>query len=112
MQGESETMSPLVIALYGVSGIGFLALLVVQLRMIAKQGQTLGKKWMSIRIVRSDGSKASFGRIFGLRMIVSGLPGAIPIVGSLYSLVNILFIFTESRQCLHDKIADTKVVQA
>jgi hypothetical protein len=30
----------------------------------------------------------------------------------LYTIVDHLFIFGESRQCLHDKLADTIVIQA
>ena len=45
-------------------------------------------------------------------MFVNGIIGAIPLLGSIYSLADILAIFSQSRQCLHDKLADTKVVQA
>ena len=58
--------------------------------------------------MRSDGSDATLGRIFWLRNVVNALIAIIP----LYSLIDILFIFGESRQCLHDKIADTIVVKA
>jgi hypothetical protein len=46
--------------------------------------------------------------VFWLRNFVNGLLGMIP----LYGLIEILFIFGESQQCLHDKIADTIVVKA
>ena len=35
----------------------------------------------------------------------------VPLLGILYTIVDALFIFAESRQCLHDKIADTIVVK-
>jgi uncharacterized RDD family membrane protein YckC len=63
---------------------------------------------LGIKVVRTDGSPASVGRIFWLRNVVNGLIGIVP----LYGLVDVLFIFSESRQCLHDKIADTAVVKA
>jgi uncharacterized RDD family membrane protein YckC len=63
---------------------------------------------IGIKVVRSDGSKASLGRIFWLRNFVNGLLGIIPF----YQLIDILFIFGDQRQCLHDKIADTIVVKA
>jgi uncharacterized RDD family membrane protein YckC len=76
--------------------------------LVARNGQTIGKRLLEIKVVRSDGSPASLGRIFWLRNFVNGLLGAIP----LYALVDVLFIFGERRQCLHDLIADTIVVAA
>ena len=80
--------------------------------LVHKNGQTIGKKLLSIKVVRSDGSRASLARIFWLRNIVNAIPGVIPLVGNLYVLADHLFIFGEKRQCLHDKIADTIVVRA
>src|SRR5688572_1381750 len=75
---------------------------------VSRNGQTIAKKWLGIKVVRSDGSKASLGRIFWLRNVVNALLGIIP----LYGLIDILLIFGDSRQCIHDKIADTIVVVA
>jgi uncharacterized RDD family membrane protein YckC len=75
---------------------------------VARNGQTIAKKLVGIKVVRSDGSRASLGRIFWLRNVVNGLLRIIP----LYGLIDILFIFGERRQCLHDMIADTIVVRA
>ena len=58
--------------------------------------------------MRRDGSPASLGRIFWLRNVVNTILGIIP----LYGIIDVLFIFGEARQCLHDKIADTIVVKA
>ena len=85
---------------------------VITFILVKRNSQTLGKKLVGIKVVRSDGSHASLARIFWLRNVVNGIPTAIPIVGNIYALVDHLFIFTESRQCLHDKIADTMVVKA
>jgi uncharacterized RDD family membrane protein YckC len=75
---------------------------------VSRNGQTIAKKWLGIKVVRSDGSKASLGRIFWLRNVVNGLLGIIPF----YAFIDSLVIFGEARQCLHDKIADTIVVVA
>jgi hypothetical protein len=48
------------------------------------------------------------GRIIWLRNILNGFISIVP----LYGLLDSLFIFGESRQCLHDKIADTIVINA
>jgi uncharacterized RDD family membrane protein YckC len=86
----------------------FIGWLVITIMFVARNGQTIAKKLLDIRVVRSDGSHATLGRIFWLRNFVNGLLGIIP----LYSIVDLLFIFGDSRQCIHDKIADTIVVVA
>ena len=75
---------------------------------VSRNGQSIAKKWLGIKVVRTDGSQASLGRIFWLRNIVNGLLGIIP----LYGLIDALLIFSDNRQCIHDKIADTIVVVA
>ena len=81
--------------------------------------------WLTIRYMRPTASRSprsssasrSFaptarrcrsGALFWLRNVVNGLLGIIP----LYGLIEVLFIFGEARQCLHDKLADTIVVKA
>lgn len=108
------------LAFWGVfmSGAGAVSLLlvvgwaVITFRFVAANGQTIAKKLIGIKVVRSDGSRATVGRIFWLRNVVNTLISMIPIVGGIYALVDSLFIFTERKQCLHDKIADTIVVDA
>ena len=75
---------------------------------VSRNGQSIGKKIIGIKVVRSDGSKASLGRIFWLRNVVNGVLGFVP----LYGIVDLLLIFGEARQCVHDKIADTIVINA
>ena len=82
------------------------------LKFVRENGQTIAKKILGIKVVRTDGSAASIGRIFWLRNVVNSLLAAIPLIGFLYSIVEVLFIFGDSRQCLHDKLADTIVVKA
>ncbi len=80
--------------------------------LLATRGQTIGKAVVKIRIVRSDGSSASFWQLVGMRYGVTSVISALPIVGGLYGLVDSLAIFRESRLCLHDQIAGTMVIQA
>ncbi|MEJ1963968.1 MAG: RDD family protein [Gammaproteobacteria bacterium] len=101
---------------YGVflSGGGLIGIVlwlgwvVITFRLVAKNGQTIAKKLLNIKVVRSDGSRATVARIFWLRNVVNGLLSFLP----LYVLIDMLFIFGERKQCLHDKIADTIVVNA
>lgn len=95
-----------------LAGLGSVILLAVTAYLVHKNGQTIGKKIVGIKVVRSDFSRASLGRIFWLRNVVNAIPGAIPYIGNVYGLVDHLFIFGERRQCVHDKIADTVVVKA
>lgn len=93
-----------------VIGMGvFLALNGV---LLARHGQTFGKRLMKIRIVRSNGVRASLGHLVGLRYLPLWLVSAIPFVGAAVGLVNALLIFRDSRKCLHDNIADTIVIKA
>lgn len=84
----------------------------IMIWLVARNGQTIGKKLLSIKVVRTSGAKAGLGRIFWLRNVVLAVVGVIPIVGGLVALLDILLIFRESRKCLHDQIADTIVIQA
>lgn len=92
--------------------IGGLALTTITIVLVHRNGQTIGKKLLGIKVVRSDGSRATLGRIFWLRNVVNALPSAIPYIGGLYFFIDSLFIVADNRQCLHDKIADTIVIQA
>ncbi len=87
-----------------------LALSIYQWILISKQGQTLGKKWMNIRIIRTSGQPVDFVSGVLLRSWVMGFLSGIPYIGGCIALVDILFIFSDDRQCLHDKIASTKVI--
>ncbi len=95
-----------------VSCLLFIGWAVITFRLVAANGQTIAKKLIGIKVVRSDGSRATVGRIFWLRNVVNTLITLIPLVGYLYALVDALFIFTERKQTLHDRIADTIVVDA
>ncbi|HNY30363.1 MAG TPA: RDD family protein [Fibrobacteria bacterium] len=95
-----------------VSLILFAMLLYYQLGMFAESGQTWGRRKMSIKIVRTDGSRVSVGRLIVYRNLAIQALGMIPFVGSVVPLVDILMIFRDNRLCLHDQIADTKVVKA
>lgn len=94
----------------GVAAV--LALIVWNCVLLHRDGQTLAKRVLGIRIVRSDGSRASLRRIFFARALPTGVLGAIPLIGPILSLVDALMIFRDSRRCLHDEIADTIVVKA
>jgi uncharacterized RDD family membrane protein YckC len=91
--------------------VALIAWCVVTAWLVMANGQSIGKRMVGIKVVRTDGSRASFARIFFLRNVVNALPNLLPYVGWLYQLVDPLLIYQDSRQCLHDRIADTIVVR-
>jgi uncharacterized RDD family membrane protein YckC len=109
--GDPESSAGVFIAV-GAMGLMLIGLFVVNLVMLARYGQTPGKRIVGVRIVRADRSRAGLGRIFWLRIVIPQLIGAIPLAGPLFRLVDVLMIFGEQRRCLHDLIADTRVVEA
>ncbi len=110
--GEQKDPPPAFYLAMLVGGAFWLALFVYNLLLLQREGQTIGKRLLKLRIVRADGSRADLGRIFGLRMLVPGLIGAVPCVGFLFSLADALAIFGEQQRCIHDIMADTIVVVA
>jgi uncharacterized RDD family membrane protein YckC len=91
---------------------GFVIFLVLHGYLLQTRGQTIGKRLLSIRVVRSDGTRATLGRLAGLRYFVNSALTLVPWVGWFYALVDVLMIFRQSRKCLHDNLADTIVVKA
>lgn len=96
-----------------ISVLALLAWCGITAWLVATNGQTIGKRMVGIKVVRTDGSPASFARIFLLRNVVNFLPTLLPFIGLLYQLlIDPLFIFQDSRRCLHDMIAGTTVVRS
>lgn len=91
----------------------FALLLLVQLGLLVRRGQSVGKLLAGLRIVRqSDDSPAGFLHAFLLRGTVPFLIEQVPVLGLLFWTVDSCFIFRDDRRCLHDLLADTKVVAA
>jgi len=91
-----------------VAGIAFVIWAGINLKLMRDNGQSIGKKAVGIKVVRSDGSDASLARLVWLRNVVNTILGIIP----LYGIIDVLFIFGESRRCIHDHLADTIVIKA
>jgi uncharacterized RDD family membrane protein YckC len=92
-------------------GLAGLVLLGANLYFLLQDGQTLGKKIVGTRIVDVSGARISGWKILGLRMIVPGVLGSIPILGIFFSLADVLFIFRDDRRCIHDHFCGTIVVK-
>jgi uncharacterized RDD family membrane protein YckC len=100
------------------TGMNLSALLVALPLFLIAQGwplltraQTIGKMICRVRIVRSDGSRPDAWRLLGLRYGIGFLMNAFVLSSLIYWLIDSLLIFRQSRKCLHDTIADTKVIK-
>ncbi len=105
-----------------VFAVASIAWVVWNIVLLYRYGQTVGKKTLGIRVVRMDGSRVSFARFFFLRGLAIGVLGAVVggiggamhfrFAGNIVTLVDYLMIFGAAHRCLHDLIADTRVVTA
>jgi uncharacterized RDD family membrane protein YckC len=100
------------LAMIALGVLSLLGIAIYQLVLLSKRGQTIGKRWVAIKIVKLDGSAAGFVHAVLLRGFVNGLISGIPYLGGVYALVDLLMIFRDDRRCLHDMIASTRVVKA
>lgn len=127
-------------ALFGliISVLLLLVIPVLQIVLLIRDGQTIGKKAVHIRIVSvKTGNNAGFVRNVVIRAWLNSLIFVVPVllwfylsiapsgVGryilptlgpftiliALYPLFDVLFIFRKDRRCIHDIIAGTRVVE-
>ena len=90
--------------------VGIISFVIYQWYLLATTAQTIGKKYLKIKIVKNDGEKAGFFVNVVLREWVMTLIGIFPAIGGIIQLVDILFIFRDDRKCIHDLIAGTVVI--
>jgi len=114
----SGRMGSLVILII-LAGVTTLAVLITQIVLLARHGQTIGKKVLGIRMITSDGDIPSIWRVFFLRWLPFAVVGAVVQMvfkvrgsGSIIHLLDVLLIFQPTRRCLHDLFADTHVIKA
>lgn len=90
--------------------IYLIIMLGIQAFMLAKSGQSIGKKLTKIKIVDADsGEKVSLMRAFTLRSFIFIVLNLLfmPFI----TIIDHVFALSEKRQTLHDKLAKTKVVK-
>ncbi|WP_353570457.1 RDD family protein [Candidatus Albibeggiatoa sp. nov. BB20] len=109
--GEDLISSPFALAYFGFLGISMIVIFILNLVYLYRNGQTIGKRVLGIKIIRTDYTRAGLARIIFLRYFIMGMIGGIPLIGLIITLVNYLIIFGKPRRCLHDYIADTIVVK-
>ena len=85
-------------------------MLIAQALLLAKTGQSLGKKVAKIQIVDAEnGEKVNLMRSFTLRSVIFIILNMLfmPFI----TIIDHLFALSQKRQTLHDKLAKTKVVK-
>jgi uncharacterized RDD family membrane protein YckC len=95
-----------------------LPLALYQWILIARTGQSLGKRWTRIKIVRTNGKPVDFVSgvvlrhwiLYGVPLLVSLVLPSAESLPTFVSLVDVLFIFGLAHRCLHDYLAGTQVV--
>ena len=88
---------------------GFASFLIVNGFLLFHYGQTVGKRFLNIRIEDLENTQAVFSIIILKRYLPISVVAYIPIVGSILSLIDVLFIFRADKRCVHDLIANTRV---
>lgn len=96
-----------------MSVMGIVIYIAINGYLLSKYGQSVGKKILGIRVVDYQTQQLlSFGRVVGLRYVLITVLTQIPLVGGLFGLVNVLFIFGSEKRCIHDLIAGSSVIKA
>ena len=95
-----------------IAGLAMLVLWIYQWVLVSKTGQTLGKRWAGIRIVKANGSPVSFVSAVLVRSWAFTMITWLPWVGGIVGLADLVCIIGDERRCLHDYLAGTIVVRA
>jgi len=103
-------------------GAALLGLVLLQWFLITRRGQSLGKMVVRSRIVRTNGAPLGFVHGVALRNWVLSGPGHLmtmldvpqdSVLQYIYIavwLIGVLLIYRADRRCLHDHLANTKVI--
>jgi uncharacterized RDD family membrane protein YckC len=111
-------MGPFLIGIFSMLVVS-LALLITQIVLLVRHGQTIGKKVLGIRMITSEGEIPSIWRVFFLRWLPFAVVSTVVELvfkvrgsGSIIHLLDVVLIFQPTRRCLHDLLADTHVIKA
>jgi uncharacterized RDD family membrane protein YckC len=90
---------------YAVIFIGVMAVWLYNVYLLGKDGASLGKRWMKIKVLDPNGQPLGFGKAF-VRELVKG------VLGNLCFLIYLWPLFDAEKQGLHDKLFSTHVFEA
>jgi uncharacterized RDD family membrane protein YckC len=78
---------------------------------LKRDGQTIGKKALGIKVTMLNGDRPGLVRLVFIRYLPAAALAFVPFIGPLISLVDSLLVFRSDRRCAHDLIAGTRVVR-
>ncbi len=107
-QGNEELALSLMLGGVGLTFLGIVVAVCIQIYLLAVSSQTIGKYLLKMQIIDyQTHQRSSFVQCFLLRSVVGMfLLGQVPF----YSLIDACFIFREDYRCIHDLIANSIVV--
>ena len=95
-------------------GVGCLAMFIFNIYLLGRDGATLGKRWMKIRVLDQSGNPLGFGKAF-LRELVKGTMANAWFFCFLFIVLSVLLLWPlwdNEKQGLYDKLFNTHVYDA
>ena len=110
--GQEPTQTQIYLT-FAIVGVAALIPVIINIVLISKSGQSLGKKVVGTRMVDQE-TYDQVGVVQGylIRSIGFGLITGLPFVGGFIAIADIIYLFIGNHQTLHDKLAKTLVVTA
>ena len=90
---------------YAVIFVGVLIVWLYNVYLLGRDGASLGKRWMKIKVLDPNSQPLGFGKAF-LRELVKA------VLGNLCFLLYLWPLFDDQKQGLHDKVFGTHVYEA
>ena len=91
--------------------LSFIAVIMIQGKLLIRDGQTIGKKIIGIKIINAYTlGKVKWFNIIFIRWIFFEILSVLP-YGTIIVLTDALFIFRKNRKCIHDMLSGTVVAQ-
>ena len=109
LENASKGIEPTFLYSAATSLAGTLVFIVLNTKLLLTNGQTIGKKVLKIKIVDLNNAFPSKKNLAIHYLAYLGFP-YLPGLMGLISVVDVLSVFRKDKRCLHNLLAETKVV--